>query len=104
VSGFTVGPPAERFDREYGCTEAEWRGWMPRATQGHPCTEVAPGRLEVRLDDGALDLAWTVLPPRVIALIRLPRLAVSFGFRNVGPEVRRAFMRVFDLHLQRGGG
>lgn len=104
MSGFTVGVPAERFDREYGCTEAEWRGWMPRATHGHPYTEPRPGRLEVRIGEGALDLTWTVLSPRVIALVRLPRLAVSFTFREVEPEARRAFMRVFDLHLQRGGG
>ena len=45
-----------------------------------------------------------MLPPRQIALIRLPRLAVSFKFAGVADEVRHAFMKRFDLYMQRGGG
>ncbi|MGA0611904.1 hypothetical protein [Caldimonas sp. KR1-144] len=93
----------ERFEREYGCTEAEWLGWMPGATQGLPL-EMAAAALVVRIGAGRLDIAWTVLPPRRIALMRLPRLGVRFAFDGVPVEARREFMRGFDLRLQRGGG
>jgi len=94
----------EHFEREYGCTEREWRGWMPTATGGHECTDEAPQAMNVRVGAGHLRLRWQVLPPRTIALLRLPRLAVSFAFDGVSLEDRLAFLRRFDLHLQRGGG
>ncbi|MBL8345888.1 MAG: hypothetical protein JNN03_10635 [Rubrivivax sp.] len=94
----------ERFEREYGCTEREWRGWMPSATGGHECTDDAPQALSVRIGAGHLRLQWQVLPPRAIALLRLPRLAVRFAFEGVPLDERVAFLRRFDLHLQRGGG
>lgn len=93
----------ERFEREMGCTEAEWIGWLPRACGGHPL-EVAPGRARVALGGGAADIAWRTLEPRRIALIVLPRLAVSFAFDGVADDVRQRFMRHFDLATQRGGG
>lgn len=96
--------PGERFEREYGCTEGEWIAWMPGATQGRPCSSPGPRRLRVELGGGALELRWEPLPPRVIALIRLPRLAVWFEFTGVDAAERRAFQRRFDLQLQRGGG
>jgi hypothetical protein len=99
-----ISEAEDRFEREYGCTEAEWLAWMPDATQGHPCSAPAPGALCVRLGAGALNLRWQVLAPRVIALVRLPRLRVHFEFTGVPPAERRAFMRLFDLHLLRGGG
>jgi hypothetical protein len=94
----------EQFDREYGCTEKEWCGWMPAATGGRECVAEGPAALRVQVGAGTLRLSWTVLPPRVIALIRLPRLAVRFVFDGVPLAERREFLRRFDLHLQRGGG
>jgi hypothetical protein len=44
-----------------------------------------------------------VLPDRQIALMRIPRLAVSFRFEGVDAAHRARFMRT-DLHTQRGGG
>ena len=80
-------PPA--FEREMGCSEAEWLQALPGA---------------VAIDAGALALAWQVLPPRRIALLRLPRLSVRFAFERVADEARQRFMRRFDLCMQRGGG
>jgi hypothetical protein len=95
----------ERFEREYGCTEREWLNWMPGATAGRPL-EQAPGHpgLSVAIGGGRLRLQWQVLPPRVIALVRIPRLTVSFIFEGVSLPERREFLRRFDLFLQRGGG
>ena len=53
---------------------------------------------------GRLALAWRELPPRRIALLRMPRLAIVFHFEGVDEAERQAFMRYFDLYTQRGGG
>lgn len=64
----------------------------------------AAGRAVVAIGSGTLQLHWTVLPPRRIALLRLPRLQVVYQFDGVPDAVRTRFMKTFDLHLQRGGG
>lgn len=94
----------ERLVRDYGCTVAEWERWLPEATHGHAWRHTGPGAAEVQLPPGQLLLHWRELPPRQIALIRLSRLEVAFHFAGVSPEARTAFLRLFDLHTQRGGG
>jgi len=94
-------PPA--FEREVGCTEAEWLMWLPAAIGVRPWQRAAR-TIHVVIDDGTLVLLWHELPPRQIALVRLPRLAVSFRFEGVAEPVRHAFMKRFDLYMQRGGG
>jgi hypothetical protein len=94
----------ERFTRDYGCTLAEWERWLPEATHGHAWHRAGPAEAEVMLPPGHLTLRWQVLPPRQIALIRLSRLEVVFGFEGVPAETRARFLRLFDLHTQRGGG
>jgi hypothetical protein len=42
--------------------------------------------------------------PRVIALVQMPRLVVTFRFAGVDTAARNAFMKRFDLYMQRGGG
>ncbi|MBT9490170.1 MAG: hypothetical protein IV093_21915 [Rubrivivax sp.] len=92
------------FDREYGCTEAEWLGWLPAAIGEPSWHSPAPGCAEVELASGRLALSWTPLPLRRIALVALPRLAVAFRFGSVDEAERQAFMKRFDLYMQRGGG
>ncbi len=95
---------AAAFERDYGCTEAEWQGWLPGAVRGHPLQPV-PGGADVSLGGrGRLRLRWAPLPPRRIALLQLPRLAVRFEFDGVDAAARREFLRYFDLFMQRGGG
>ncbi len=77
---------------------------MPDATGRLPSREPTPDRLVVCVGAGTLTIGWTVLQPRVIALVRLPRMHVRFAFDRVAADERAAFMRRFDLHLQRGGG
>jgi len=104
-SSTTPSPPVpEAFTREYGCTQDEWLRWMPEAVHGHRCTQPQEGRLHVSIGQGLLVLDWHVLTPRVIALIRLPRMTVNFSFSGVTDDKRTAFLKRFDLHLQRGGG
>ena len=99
-----IAEDRERFERDYGCTEREWLAWMPSATGGRERVPEGTQGLRVRVGNGQLVLRWSVLAPRVIALMRLPRLAVTFSFEGVPLEERREFLRTFDMHLQRGGG
>ncbi|WP_312261929.1 hypothetical protein [Limnohabitans sp.] len=93
----------ERFERDMATTEVEWLAALPRAVGEHPCA-VQAGHAEIRIQHGRLLLQWHVLPPRVIALLRLQRLAVVFAFDGVDDAERQRFMKRFDLTMQRGGG
>ncbi len=93
----------QSFDREMGCTEAEWLGWLPAAIGANPWQQHGPGA-EVAIGEGTLKLAWHAESPRVIALMRIPRLVVSFRFSGLDDAQRYAFMKRFDLYMQRGGG
>jgi hypothetical protein len=93
----------EQFERDVGCSEAEWIGWMPRAIGGHEWRRDG-SRITVRIADGSLDIRWEPLPERRIALLRMQRLRVMFRFDGVDATQRHRFMKPFDLSLQRGGG
>jgi hypothetical protein len=99
-------PPA--FEREHGCTEVEWLRWLPGAvgTQGTLAIAATSGRAEATLaGGGTLAFVWQTLPPRRIALIRVPRLHVRYRFDEaVEAATRASFMQAFDLFMQRGGG
>jgi hypothetical protein len=58
-------------------------------------TDGSVGRMQVQWQDGT---------PRQIALMRIPRLLVSFQFEGLTDAQRYTFMRRFDLYMQRGGG
>ena len=91
------------FDREMGCTEAEWLGWLPAAIGPHRYQLTGPA-VHVSLPGGTLAIRWQAGPPRVIALLRMPRLLVAFRFQGLDAAARYAFMKRFDLYMQRGGG
>lgn len=94
---------AGEFNREMGCTEAEWLGWLPAAIGAHPYQRAASA-VQVTLPDGKLRIQWQTGAPRVIALLRMPRLLVTFHFDGLDDAARYAFMKRFDLYMQRGGG
>ena len=95
---------AESFDREMGCTEKEWLGWLPNALGSHSYQIVAQA-LNARIGpSGHLSLSWRTGEPRVIGLARIPRLLVSFRFNALDDGPRLLFMKRFDLYMQRGGG
>ena len=96
---------SESFEREHGCTPAEWLGWLPGAVGSHPWqTSAADDGASVTIGAGTLQLHWRTLAPRQIALIRLPRLQVRYRFDGVAADQRVRFMQHFDLYMQRGGG
>ncbi len=93
----------ERFEREMACSELDWLRWLPAAV-GEYHWKQQPGSAGVRIGDGALGLKWQVAAPRVVGLISLPVLRVSFRFAGVDAPQRHTFMTRFDLYMQRGGG
>ena len=93
----------ERFERDMGTTEGEWLTALPRALGEH-AFELGTGQARVLIGEGHLQLQWRILSPRVIALLRMQRLAVSFVFEGVEEDARQRFMKRFDLTMQRGGG
>jgi hypothetical protein len=94
---------AERFEREMGCTQAEWLMWLPAAIGDHPWQREGDSAL-IQIAPGTLFLEWSAGEARVIALMRLPRLHVAFRFHGLDAQQRFAFMKRFDLYMQRGGG
>lgn len=95
----------ERFAREMGITASDWTRSLPLAVSAHRLewTEGTGARIHVA-GGGQLVLTWQAQEPRRIGLARFPRLQVEFAFDGVEVERRIAFMRHFDLFMQRGGG
>jgi hypothetical protein len=93
----------ESFVRDMGCTEREWLGWLPNAIGDNAWTQDGAS-VRVEIGAGGLHLQWQDLPPRVIALMRMPRLQVAFEFHGLDDAQRYTFMKRFDLYMQRGGG
>ena len=91
------------FERDMGCTEQEWLGWLP-AAMGHVVWQRQGTQVDANLATGMLHLSWQAAEPRAIALMRIPRLCVRFEFERVNDEERHRFMKRFDLYMQRGGG
>jgi hypothetical protein len=94
---------ASQFDREMGCTPAEWQGWLP-AAMGDVAWQQSGSSVDAQLGAGKLRITWREGEPRRIALFKLPILRVSFRFEGLDDAQRYAFMKRFDLYMQRGGG
>ncbi len=92
------------FERDMACTEAEWLAWLPKAMGEHPWQRSGQSVRVQLLGGSRLQIEWNVLPPRTIALMRLPRMGMTFRFEGADEQMRAQFMRRFDLTTQRGGG
>lgn len=86
-----------------GCTEAEWLGWLPAALGRHDWQRDG-SCVRVAVDAGSLQIQWQAVAPRALGRVRIPRLLVRFAFTGVADDPRHAFMKRFDLYMQRGGG
>ncbi len=95
---------AAAFDREMGCTETEWLGWLPAAIGSHPWQREGAS-VQVQIEPGTLRIEWQTGEPRLLGgLARIPRLHVRFAFSGLDDAQRYVFMKRFDLYMQRGGG
>ena len=91
------------IERDMGCTEVEWLRALP-AAMGEVPWQRSDTSVRATLGQGSLDIHWREGAPRVIALMRMPRLHVTFDFQGVDEPARQVFMKRFDLYMQRGGG
>ena len=89
-----------------GTSEAEWVTALPRAIGAAQASWrlEGPRQAMVSLPSGRLFIGWEPLPDRRIALLVMKRLLVKFRFEGADEGQRLAFMKPFDLTLQRGGG
>ncbi|MFN3884793.1 MAG: hypothetical protein ACK4Q4_08555 [Rhodocyclaceae bacterium] len=55
-------------------------------------------------EGAAMEITLTPLPPRVIAALRLPRVAVRIRFTDGTLEQRQILLARLDRAMQRGGG
>lgn len=92
------------FERDMGSTMPDFRRNLPDAFE--PLTlDWQPGdAVRVMLASGAATLEWRALPPRVIALVTLPRVHVRFSFEGTDNSEWQRVMKRFDLVMLRGGG
>lgn len=93
----------EAFERDMGCTEADWLGWLPRALGPVPW-RLQGDALHAQVAGGQLHITWRVAEPRRLGLAVIPRLRVFFEFSDVDDAERLRFMKRFDLYTHRGGG
>ena len=91
------------LDREMACTRAEFMRWLPGATGGAP-VRLEGDELALPVGAGEVRIRLREEPPRRIALLALPVLAVRFRFRGLDGPAREAFLARFDAWTRRGGG
>ena len=91
------------LEREMGCTLEELRRWLPGAT-AHAPARVDGEALVVSTPGGEVRIDARPQPPRRIAGISLPVLAVRFTFVGLDEAAREAVLARFDLYTRRGGG
>jgi hypothetical protein len=93
------------FERLMGCSLGEFLSWLPRALPDAAVNiDMASTKCTARMPWGCLDLAWSVLPPRRIALLEIPQLSVRFSYSGATEDERYAMQKRFDLATMRGGG
>ena len=65
----------------------------------------ADGTVVFDIGRGRVEITFAELPGvRLGGLLHLPRAKVCLKFRDVSPEQRTQFLRLFDVAFQRGGG
>ena len=93
--------------RQMGCTQAEFERWLPGATRNatiHSRQQGAAVEHRITSTGGTLIITATQLPPRYIALLRLPVLQIRFHFVDMEDAMCSEFLHYFDLYTRRGGG
>lgn len=91
------------LDREMGCTREDLLRWLPGATGDAPARAEGDA-LVLSVAGGTVRILAAERPPRRIAGVELPVLAVRFTFEGLDAPAREAFLARFDLYTRRGGG
>lgn len=90
------------IERDVTATRSEY---LHGLRQAFPSGLTDEGKV-LRVDAGtvALDIMLVEQAPRVIALLRLPRLHVTLRFMRGTPDQQAATLAHMDRTMQRGGG
>jgi hypothetical protein len=91
------------LEREMGCTREDLLRWLPGATGDAPRRSDGE-ELVLAVAGGEVRIRAAPRPPRRIAGVELPVLAVSFRFEGLDAAAREVFLARFDLYTRRGGG
>ena len=94
---------AEVFERDMGCTEAEWLGWLPAALGDHGWRREGSSA-QIAIHSGSLRVEWRPASLRSLGQVRIPRLLVRFALAGLDERQRHLIMKSFNLYMQRGGG
>ncbi|MCQ8896648.1 hypothetical protein NQT62_09410 [Limnobacter humi] len=90
---------------DMSCTERELLRWLDMIASVVPRGLVGASTQDFLLEGGLGRVAWTPLPDRVIALVRMKRLEVLLQFTgDVTAQARAKFVKTFELYTLRGGG
>jgi hypothetical protein len=103
TEGAEAGTDKFTLQREMGCTREEFVRWLPGATRNAPM-QMSAEKAVVHAGDATVEISFTQVPPRKIALVSMPVLKVSFRFSGARASAYREFMAYFDLYTKRGGG
>jgi hypothetical protein len=88
--------------RDMATTEREFReGLLFAFPEG---VSEAAGVFHIDYAGAAMEIHTALLPPRVIALLRLPRLEVRIRFTAGTAVQQQTMLARMDRALQRGGG
>jgi hypothetical protein len=90
-------------EREMACTREDLLRWLPAAS-GNAAARWEGGDAVLAVAGGEVRVHAEARPPRRIARVELPILAVSFTFTGLDAAAREAFLARFDLYTRRGGG
>lgn len=91
------------IELEMGLSEKDFGSVLPNAVKPYIVSETTNGYL-LNTDTQQIQIDKTVLAPRAIASIRLPRMMVVLSFPNQTEQQIAAFMQRFNRYMHRGGG
>ena len=91
------------LDREMGCTRDEFLRWLGGATC-HAPSRMDGDEIALAVGAGEVRIGLWERPPRRMARVSLPVLAVRFRFLGLDGPAREAFLSHFDAYTRRGGG
>ena len=91
------------IELEMGLSEKDFNSVLPNAVKPYEVTALSNG---YELNDGEQQvlIEKTVLSPRAIASIRLPRMMVVLKFPDQSEQQVAEFMKRFNRYMHRGGG
>jgi len=87
-----------------GLSEKDFGDVLANAVKPYVATATVSGYLLVNDEQQTITIDKTVMPPRVIASIKLPRMTVVLGFDGHDETEVATFMNRFNRYMHRGGG